>query len=80
MTSTRYRVWMYSRPAMCRTYYHGKVDVIADDEEQATEPIRSPSRRGTVEDSVDAVDDNETVDEPGEETEADDLEPITETD
>ena len=37
MTSTRYRVWMYSRPAMCRTHYHGKVDVIADDEEQAIE-------------------------------------------
>lgn len=41
MTSTRYRVWMYSRPAMCRTYYHGKVDVIADDEEQAIERAKT---------------------------------------
>lgn len=41
MTSTRYRVWMYSRPAMCRTHYHGKVDVIADDEEQAIERAKT---------------------------------------
>ena len=45
MTNTRYRVWMYSRPAMCRTYYHGKVDVIADDEEQAIERAKTEAAR-----------------------------------
>ena len=45
MTSTRYRVWMYSRPAMCRTHYHGKVDVIADDEEQAIERAKTKAAR-----------------------------------
>ena len=45
MTSTRYRVWMYSRPAMCRTHYHGKVDVIADDEEEAIERAKTEAAR-----------------------------------
>ena len=31
----RYRVWMHTKPAMCRTFYEGKVDVTADDSESA---------------------------------------------
>ena len=45
MRSTRYRVWMYSRPAMCREHYHGKVDVVADDEEQAIERAKAAAAR-----------------------------------
>lgn len=44
MASTRYRVWMCSRPAMGRERYHGKVDVVADDTEQAIERVESRNR------------------------------------
>lgn len=33
----RYRVWMSTVPAMCRTYYDGKVDVVADSYDEAVE-------------------------------------------
>ena len=32
-----YRVWMHSRPAMCRTFYEGKVDVRAENDDEAIE-------------------------------------------
>lgn len=31
----RYRVWMHSRPAVCRTFYDGYVDVVADNYQDA---------------------------------------------
>ena len=41
----RYRVWMHTRSAMCRTYYSGKVDVVADGYDEAAEKaIRAASR------------------------------------
>ncbi|MGE3738209.1 MAG: hypothetical protein AB7I59_01725 [Geminicoccaceae bacterium] len=45
MHSTRYRVWMYSRPAMCREHYRGKVDVVTDDQEQATLRAKAQAAR-----------------------------------
>ena len=33
----RYRVWMHTVPAMCRTFYKGKVDVEADSADAAIE-------------------------------------------
>ena len=32
-----YRVFMHSRPAMCRTFYDGKVDVRAESDDEAVE-------------------------------------------
>lgn len=41
----RYRVWMHRKPAMCRTFYDGKVDVYADGYDQAVEEaIRRAAR------------------------------------
>lgn len=37
MTVNRYRVWMHSRPAIGRTFYDGKVEVIADTVAEAIE-------------------------------------------
>jgi hypothetical protein len=37
MTMKDYRVWMHSRPAMGREFYEGKVDVRAENDEQAEE-------------------------------------------
>ena len=45
MRSTRYRVWMYSRPAMCREHDHGKVDVADDDTQQAIERAKAQAAR-----------------------------------
>ncbi len=46
MSSKRYRVWMHSRPAMCREFHDGKVDVAADDEETAIK--RAKDRAASV--------------------------------
>lgn len=40
-----YRVFMHSRPAMGRTFYDGKVDVRADDEDKAIEQAISRAAR-----------------------------------
>ena len=45
MHSTRYRVWMSSRPTICREHYHDKVDVVADDEEPAIERAKTAAAR-----------------------------------
>ena len=50
------------------------------DEELAAEAERTRPTAWTEEETSDGSDDDETVDEPGEETGADDLEPITEAD
>lgn len=39
------RVWMHSRPAMGRTFYDGKVDVEADDFDEAREAAISRAAR-----------------------------------
>jgi hypothetical protein len=41
----RYRVWMHTKAAMCRTFYDGKVDVTADCPSAAVEEaIRRAAR------------------------------------
>lgn len=40
-----YRVWMHSRPAMCRTIYEGKVDVAAESMDEAIEEAISRAAR-----------------------------------
>ena len=41
----KYRVWMHTKPAMCRTFYDGKVDVVADSADDAIEEaIRRAAR------------------------------------
>lgn len=42
---TSYRVWMHTKPAMCRTFYDGKVDVVAESADDAIEEaIRRAAR------------------------------------
>lgn len=44
-TMTKYRVWMHTKAAMCRTFYDGKVDVIAESANDAIdEAIRRAQR------------------------------------
>lgn len=41
----KFRVWMHTKPAMCRTFYDGKVDVVADSADAAVdEAIRRAAR------------------------------------
>lgn len=42
----KFRVWMHSPPSPGWTYYDGKVDVFADDDEQAIERARRELKRG----------------------------------
>ena len=61
-----------------RTYIHPAARFALTDEELAAEAERTRRTAWTEEETSDDSDD-ETIDEPDEETEADDLEPITET-
>lgn len=45
----KYRVWMHSRPGMW-TFYEGKVDVFAENDEQAVVRALEDLRRGTFKD------------------------------
>ena len=63
-----------------RTYVHPAARFALTDEELAAEAERTRPTAWTEEETSDGSDDDETVDEPGEKTDADDLEPITEAD
>jgi hypothetical protein len=45
---SKYRVWMHTKPGVGVTRYEGKVDVFAEDEEQAIQRAKREAYRGAL--------------------------------
>jgi hypothetical protein len=48
METSRFRVWMYSRPGLCREFYDGYVMVVAEDKDRAIERAKDRGHRDWI--------------------------------